>query len=184
VSSREARIESMPRPSGRFFKILIDTRRNPDPVSLTVAGFSGQFSDRRQLRATRKRTARLSDDPLPGRHIVTSASVIGIHEDAGTCSECCYVGVAGGRGKGLEESLRGSVGNSGGRRVVNFRLHRRAPSRLRPTSPPSSWCCLLLRLAPATPPLFLLFFPLAICPLPPHVSISRRSILLFSRSRV
>lgn len=27
-------------------------------------------------------------------------------------------------------SLRGSVGNSGGRRVVNFRLHRRAPSRL------------------------------------------------------
>lgn len=37
---------------------------------------------------------------------------------------------AGGEETDLEESLRGSVGNSGGRRVVNFRLHRRAPSRL------------------------------------------------------
>lgn len=31
-------------------------------------------------------------------------------------------------------SLRGSVGNSGRRRVVNFRLHRRAASRLPPWS--------------------------------------------------
>lgn len=69
-------------------------------------------------------------------------------------TSCCYVGVQRKReGEGGERrereresgerrnggakrarSLRGSVGNSGRRRVVNFRLHRRAASRLPPWS--------------------------------------------------
>jgi len=142
--------------------------------AVAVFSLATRSSDRRvdpwirSFACTRKkRTARLSNDLLPaGRHIVTAGSVRrnrDTHEDAGTCTVCCYVGVAereeGGReerGKGTwkrARSLRGSVGNSGGRRVVNFRLHRRAPSRLpRPTFSSSSSSCLLLRLASSSNP--------------------------------
>lgn len=133
------------------------------------------------------------------RRIVYSVTEIREQESAGPCTKCCYVGVpdgqqegkekgerkgsAGGEKTDLEESLRGSVGNSGGRRVVNFRLHRRAPSRLpHPT---------LLYLPPPRPfssspflPRIASFFPPAasssstICPLPFSLPLPHRERIL------
>ena len=76
-------------------------------------------------------------------------------------TRCCYVGVERqrererkvetvkrGTGERKEpESLRGSVGNSARRRVVNFRLHRRAALRLPWSTFLSFFCTLFLPLS-------------------------------------
>ena len=67
-----------------------------------------------------------------------------------------------GRGK-RAKSLRGSVGNSARRRVVNFRLHRRAASRLPWSTFLSFFCTLFLPLWSPSRYLFLfLSLPLSL----------------------